>query len=475
MSFNNIPAELRARRQWVVWKHEVEPDGRPIKPPYRVDGSEKARSTDPSTWSTFEEAVAAVSGFDGIGFALSAEDPFCLIDLDGVIANGEVHSVAATIVTLLASYTERSQSGKGLHVVVRAELNGDRRRTGKTPWGDEIEMYDRERFAYLTGDVDGVATIVDRQTELDEVYAAVFPAKKAAPAAPTSSTAGDHELLARAFKAKNGDRLRVLYDGDTSRYKSASEADLALAGGLAFWAGPDPDRIERLMRGSRLVREKWDKHKSYLRDTVAEALKGRTEFWAGAKREVTDLTVEDILKAAGVDEDEAEGIESAKDLLAAPQRRAEDRRPRGRAGQGGRRRALPRRESDRLRGDRGRRPHRDAPGEVAGVLALRAQPLPPRGGDGAPEPGAQRRRGPARGPGRVRRRAAPSPPAGRRRRRCDLHRPRRRAVAGDPDHRRGLGRAGPPSGPLPPHREAWRRCRSPSGVARSTNCATCST
>ena len=226
---------------------------RPIKPPYRVDGSEKARSTDPSTWSTFEEAVAAVSGFDGIGFALSAEDPFCLIDLDGVIANGEVHSVAATIVTLLASYTERSQSGKGLHVVVRAELNGDRRRTGKTPWGDEIEMYDRERFAYLTGDVDGVATIVDRQDRARRGVRGRLPGEEGGARGADVSTAGDHELLARAFKAKNGDRLRALYDGDTSRYKSASEADLALAGGLAFWAGPDPDRIERLMRGSRLV------------------------------------------------------------------------------------------------------------------------------------------------------------------------------------------------------------------------------
>ena len=321
MSFENIPEELRRRRQWVVWMHE-EVDGEPKKPPYRIDGRHKAASTDPADWSSFEEAVmAAENGYDGIGFALTPDDPYAFVDLDGVIedlAAGELVRPAHHIVELLGSYTEYSQSGAGVHVLVRAELNGGRNRTAKTPWNDEIEIYDRARFAYLTGELfDGAPpTIEERQGQIDKVRETIWPANpKPTPAAGPS--ADDHELLARAFKAKNGDRLQALYEGDTSRHKSASEADLALAGGLAFWTGPDPGWIERLMRGSRLAREKWDKHKTYLRDTIAEALKGKTEFWGGAKRELSDLTVDDILAAAGVDPEDIEDAESAKDLLKA--------------------------------------------------------------------------------------------------------------------------------------------------------------
>ena len=104
MSFDKIPDELRRRPQWVVWKHETAGDGKPIKPPYCADGRGKASSTDPNTWSTFEAAVeAAGDGFEGIGFALSAEDPFCFVDLDGVIVVDEIHPSAFKIVRPLDS------------------------------------------------------------------------------------------------------------------------------------------------------------------------------------------------------------------------------------------------------------------------------------------------------------------------------------------------------------------------------------
>jgi primase/DNA polymerase family protein len=312
MSYRNIPEELRARPQWVVWKRETNGQGELIKPPYRADRGGKASSTDPNTWTTFEIAVmAAENGFAGIGFALSPDDPFCFVDLDGAVSE-EIHPAAREIVQRLDSYTERSQSSAGLHVLIRATLNGRRNRTAETPWGDSFEVYDRARFAYLTGEViDGRCSIEDRQLELEAVQEMVWRPREEQK--PTGLHPDDHELLARAFKAKNGKKLRVLYEGDTSGHKSDSEADLALAGGLAFWIGPNPERIERLMRASKLARPKWDKHRTYLRDTIERALEGRTEFWAGAERDLTDLTVEDILAAAGVDEDAAP--ESLKDVL----------------------------------------------------------------------------------------------------------------------------------------------------------------
>lgn len=48
---------------------------------------------------------------------------------------------------------------------------------------------------------------------------------------------------------------------------------------VAFWTGPDAGRIERIVRRSGLMREKWDRD-DYLARTIAKALEGRTEFYS---------------------------------------------------------------------------------------------------------------------------------------------------------------------------------------------------
>src|SRR5262249_1278854 len=63
----NIPAELRALDQWVVWRYEFR-QKKWTKPPYTIHG-ESASSTDPKTWTTFTKAIAAyeAGGWDGVG------------------------------------------------------------------------------------------------------------------------------------------------------------------------------------------------------------------------------------------------------------------------------------------------------------------------------------------------------------------------------------------------------------------------
>ena len=57
--------------------------------------------------------------------------------------------------------------------------------------------------------------------------------------------------------ARNGMQFARLWHGDISGYPSHSEADLALCAMLAFWCGPDPERIDRLFQQSKLYRAKW--------------------------------------------------------------------------------------------------------------------------------------------------------------------------------------------------------------------------
>ncbi len=266
-----IPLELRERAQWVVWRAEKR-DGKLTKVPYRADGDGRASSTDPATWATFGAALAAVEllSADGIGYVFSADDPYLGVDLDGALHESD----RAAIILALDSYTETSPSGNGVHVIVRASLNGHgRNRRGP------FEVYEQARYFTVTGDhVRGTpATIEDRQAQLDQVLERFLP--KPEPDSRPVQVAqpvdlDDQELLDKAMSARNGDKFRRLWNGDTSGHGGDdSAADLALCSCLAFWTGNDPDRIDRLFRSSGLYRDKWDRD-GYREGTIQEALGG---------------------------------------------------------------------------------------------------------------------------------------------------------------------------------------------------------
>jgi len=282
-----IPPELRALPQWVVWRYE-ERDGKRTKVPYKAARPhEHAKSDDRGTWSSYETAEP-VRDVDGVGFVFAAEDPFCGIDFDGCVEGEDINPHVANLMRTLDSYSEFSPSGAGLHVIIRATLNSGRRRTSKTPWGAEFENYDRERFFCFTGrHIPGTPrTINERQAQLEQVRAKMFPVKETPQPAPTVTIAGDdRERLELARRAKNGANFDALYAGRHS-YRSASQADQALANLLSFWFGPDPANIDRAFRGSGLMRDKWDERRgdsTYGAITIEKALEGRTEFYEGPR------------------------------------------------------------------------------------------------------------------------------------------------------------------------------------------------
>ena len=143
----NIPRELKARPQGVVWKME-EREGKSTKVPYTPRTGRKASSTDLTTWGTLEEALEVMDRYDGIGFVLCSGDPYTGIDLDHCRdpVTGEIEPWALRIISSLDSYAEVSPSGTGIHVIAKgkAPKNGKR---GK------LEMYSSERFFTITGHV----------------------------------------------------------------------------------------------------------------------------------------------------------------------------------------------------------------------------------------------------------------------------------------------------------------------------------
>jgi hypothetical protein len=168
-----IPAELREYDHWVGWRLE-DRNGKPSKVPYQARAPRKlASSTDPQTWGTFKQAMA-IKNVDGIGYAFAADDPFAGVDLDKCInpTTGELHPAANEIIEQLDSYWERSPSGTGVHVIVKAELHTDRHSTADTDWGAEFAVYDNGRYFTITGNGHGL--INERQAELDALVQRMF-------------------------------------------------------------------------------------------------------------------------------------------------------------------------------------------------------------------------------------------------------------------------------------------------------------
>lgn len=276
-----IPPELRDRRQWVGWRLAERGAAKPTKEPLRPFNGARASTTDPFTWGTFEQALDC-PGADGVGFVFSQDDPYVGVDLDGCRdpASGEIEVWAQEFISRLNSYTEISPSGTGVHVLVRGSIPGDRRRKGN------VEIYSEGRYFTMTGrHLAGTPiTIEERTPQIAKFHEAVFgpqDVQGAASPRPLHLSLTDEELISRASDAANGAKFRALWSGNTSEYASASEADLALCSLLAFWTGPDAQRIDRLFRSSALVRPKWDQQhgaETYGQMTIGRALSGSREF-----------------------------------------------------------------------------------------------------------------------------------------------------------------------------------------------------
>jgi hypothetical protein len=297
----NVPQELKELAQWVGWRWKQIGE-KWTKVPYDLETGRAAASDNPGTWAPY----SVTEGHPNIGLMFSEADTYCGIDLDECVNpdTGEITKLARSIVDRMNSYSEISPSGTGVKIFIKGMVPGPRRKNPQK----NIEVYDRMRFFTVTGHhLPGTPkTIESRQEELEALYAWLFPKEEETTTKSLNGVVATHDLsdediLSKAFRAVNGDKFLKLWNGDASDYDSHSEADLALCAMLAFWTGPDPERIERMFSESRLSqRSKWRERASYRRDTVAKALDGMTEFYDEATGTILVITKNGDVSGRGV-------------------------------------------------------------------------------------------------------------------------------------------------------------------------------
>jgi len=263
-------------------RFEKREDGRVDKPPYRVVPGRpiiKADKTNPENWATYSEALAACErgDVDAVGFVFTDEDPFFVVDLDDVVntETGEIQPSASEVIHTVGSYTELSCSGSGVHIVgigTKPHYAGCRSRK----MGFTAEVYTASRFMVMTGqNIGGELEPQNRQDALEWLCQRLWIKHERFNSRPQAESHAadleDEALLDRARNARTGAKFVRLFDqGDTSEFGSQSEADFALMNMLVFWCAGDPVRMAHLFEMSALYRR--DKHRKYVRDSVAKAL-----------------------------------------------------------------------------------------------------------------------------------------------------------------------------------------------------------
>jgi hypothetical protein len=263
VSLQNIPNELRVRNNFVVWRNEIR-DGEKTKVPYdaKSNGNHiRAKSNDPATWASFEEAarvadILSGNDYDGVGIMLGGSG-LIGIDFDGVVDDGVPEPYVLNIISQIGTpYCEITPSGTGLRVFIKGTQlpPGNRKfsakKKGVEKYGAEIYSgSEGGRYLTLTGERysgEGVPEI----SNIDIVYFLI------------SKFADTH--------------FRAVWMGDASEYENDdSRVDLALLGLLVRAFSGDIDKALRFFAASVPGhREKWAEREDYRKLTINKATSG---------------------------------------------------------------------------------------------------------------------------------------------------------------------------------------------------------
>ena len=310
--------------QFIVSKIVKESDGLIYKYPCAPTGR-KGSHKDPANWMTLQKALAVIEVLKRaephvdwrLGYSITKETKLFLLDIDKAYKTDEegkngAWSPFSTELFNRATgcFTEISQSGTGLHVMGRYQGDAPLHANKNIPLG--IELYTHDRFVMFGAKCPAGDWNFDATPFFHDIAAAYFP--KSLEATQVASEpedvdddedlVTDEQVIARARakpvpRAEFGDRLGAtfsdLYDGNEEalarayptpsegKLYNASGADQAMANMLAYQTG-DREQITRIMWTSRLARDKWSTHRTYLPVTVDNALKGRPTIHSPASK-----------------------------------------------------------------------------------------------------------------------------------------------------------------------------------------------
>lgn len=292
-------AHLATYRQFFLYRVATVPgEPKPRKVPVHPDTLQPVDAHVPTTWTDAATACARATLLGPpylVGFSFQPGNGLFFLDIDGALqADGTWSPLAQQLCARFpGAAVEVSQSGRGLHIIARG--TAPPHACKNVALG--IELYTEYRGVALTGTHAIGDASTDHTAALAVLVSEYFPPRAGdgapdgawttEPRADWRGPEDDADLIRRARQSRsaashftqratfddlwtrNTDVLAACWP-DPLRPFDESSADAALAAHLAFWTGGNCERMERLMRQSELVREKWERH-DYLPRTILGA------------------------------------------------------------------------------------------------------------------------------------------------------------------------------------------------------------
>jgi len=285
-----LPMELKQINSWVLW------DANKI-PKYKSDGRLlNASISVRDTWTSFEDASTSLEESPeakGIGFVFDMSNDLCFIDIDHCISDdGEMSQESTELIKLFNSCTERSQSGKGLHIFFKGDKDYIYKLLGK--YGTKnalkgIELYINKRYCAVTGNISKKYPSI---RSVDNETIKIFVQRYLQPKISFSSNGFTQENINEILKSKgltksprlsNKDILNIIKRSKNSeavmglynavaKFLSSDDSsnDQALCNHLAFYT-QNMEQIIEMINESSLYRDKFNRS-DYLPRTIIRAI-----------------------------------------------------------------------------------------------------------------------------------------------------------------------------------------------------------
>lgn len=214
------PLMMRRLRRWCFYRLEQRGTAKKkTKVPYCPHKPKRfAKTNDPQTWGTIEDALIACRdhGGDGISFMLQKADGLVFVDLDHCInqETGELSELAQFWVDRFDSYTEVSQSGTGLHIIARAKMASDGFKDDRLG----VEVYSHARQICMNPNIyAGLEALRDAQGALDQFLDEFFKDRHEKPTAEKIepvrvASVADADVQALVDKFCQSDARRALWE-----------------------------------------------------------------------------------------------------------------------------------------------------------------------------------------------------------------------------------------------------------------------
>ncbi|MBF7023645.1 phage/plasmid primase, P4 family [Staphylococcus kloosii] len=301
-----LPQELKDTNQWLAWKVEEKTSkGKReyTKVPYNVNTGYRGNATDPKTWVSYSKAFETLESsqnkYEGLGFVLSENDHYSVLDVDGCfkekddhkecVFNDDLDSDLEEFIKWLINntYCELSPSSTGLHAFFKNNEVIDHE-SKNNAFG--LELYSNKRFMTMTGKNLNDKEILNDESLFKKIVEKYF--KKSELISKTQnvdtfikpSGLTDEEVINRAVRSKNGAKFQDLLEGNIAPYfteNGQSEAVQSILITLAHFTGCDAKQMKRIYENYGTVnRDKWtDKRRrsTWGDDEISTAIKFYTE------------------------------------------------------------------------------------------------------------------------------------------------------------------------------------------------------